>query len=295
MSLSRFFQQHEILDGISGRSPEEIRELFLEKGQEWFNRNPEERNLISENLKSMGLNSDKETVDAVADHVVLHYYEKILPLSCTPGFFAGFLKEHVEYKEAADMLRQAVSDGYGVLLATPHFGGVEFSAPVLSLASLPVNPVLRFTTEEFSRKARDKAEVLKASGHFSGINFVEIGRPGTQAALEMMAVLRRGEILMSVFDENTEYSTEVELFGRKVYGGAGLDRILKAASSAVKVFTFFMIRKDTDQYQLELKEVCPDKEMAQRMFDNLEEVVRKYPEQWYYLHEEIPFVNREGS
>ncbi|MFW5960563.1 MAG: lysophospholipid acyltransferase family protein [Chitinivibrionales bacterium] len=295
MSLSSFFQKPEVLDAIPGSSPEEIRELFLEKGEEWFNRNPEDRSLISENLKSMGLNSDKEMVNAVADHVILHYYEKILPLSCTPGFFAGFLKEHVEYEEAVERLRQAVSDGCGILMATSHFGGVEFIAPVLSLASLPVNPVLRFTTEGFSRKARDKAEALKASGHFSGINFVEIGRPGTQAALEMMAVLRRAEILLSVFDENTEYSTEVELFGRKVYGGAGLDRILKAASSDVKVFTFFMIRKETNKYQLELKEVQPDKEMVQRMFNNLEDVVRKYPEQWYYLHEEIPFVNKEGS
>ncbi|MGM0462633.1 MAG: hypothetical protein ACQEQ4_09490, partial [Fibrobacterota bacterium] len=109
--------------------------------------------------------------------------------------------------------------------------------------------------------------------------------------LDMYAALRRKELLFTVFDEETEYSTEVELFGKRILGGAGIDKIIKPARAFIKVFTLFMVRTGDTTYRLEIHPVDENsKTPAQDMYRNLENVLSTHLEQWYFLHEEVPVV-----
>jgi len=136
----------------------------------------------------------------------------------------------------------------GVLVTISHFGAVEFITPFLSSLLLKMNVCLRFTTESFSQKAHVYAENMAKSGSFAPINFIEIGKPGTRAALDMASAIRRGEILVSVFDEETDYSIPVPLMGKMVPGGAGLHKLIQFAGEQCAVCTAHCVRREHETY-----------------------------------------------
>jgi len=290
MGLSGYLQSPEILKSVYGKSPVELRSLLLKKGLQWYASHVQEQERIAHNLTHFGFTCSEDLVERVKEHIILHYYEKVLPLCGDPAWYHDFLRQNVELGEIG-AIEKSIKDGRGVLVATAHFGAVELIVPCLSMFRIPVHPVLRFTTEQFSKIAHQHAQNMEKSGLFGHIHFIEIGKAGTAAALDMAAVLRKKEVLTSVFDEKTEYSIPVRLFGRQVYGGAGLDRLLKFANTPVALFNAFMIRTGVNRYRLKLVDVAknaPDPVIE--MFRNLEQVVGDAVEQWYFLHEEIPFA-----
>lgn len=296
MSLSKYLQSQEILQYVPGKKPDELRSFILDKGLDWYIQHPEESERIKNNLCCLDISASDDLIMDIQKHVILHYYEKILPLCGSPEFYYNFLNDNVDLKDAINTLKKAINEGNGILIAAAHFGGVELIVPCLSMHKLPLHIALRFTTEQFSSIAHKVAEKMAASGFFDQIIFIEVGKPGTMAALDMAGVLRKKEVLISVFDEKTDYSIPVKLFGKEVWGGAGLDRLLRFTKTEVSVFNAFMIRTDTGTYQLKVIEInIVTENPVQSMFANLEKIVEDNLEQWYFLHEEIPFVDQEAG
>lgn len=290
MSLSKCLQSVEILTDIKGKSFSYIEELLTEKGMQWFSENPDEEKLISDNLEALGLEFTPELVQEIKRHIILHYVEKILALSGTPEEFSQVIDSHVDYSEAKELIEKASEKG-GVLIATPHFGGVELVVPTIARMGKLPNAVMRFSTPELSEKAQGFADMMASTGHFSQIKFIEIGKPGVSSAMEMAAALRRKEVLFTVFDEETEHSSVVELFGKKVLGGAGLDKLLRFTGEDVSVFNVFMTRTAPQQFKMVLKEVDPKgDDPIQQMYNHLEDALKENLVQWYFLHEEVPFA-----
>ena len=80
----------------------------------------------------------------------------------------------------------------------------------------------------------------------------------------------------------------------EILGGAGLDRLLRFTNTPVALFNAFMIRTDVNKYQLKFVEIEVTKENPiQKMFNNLENIVKENLEQWYFLHEDISFVDNQ--
>lgn len=290
MSLSRHLQ-HAIFSKPPSGDIRELKERLFAAGLSWYEQHPDESDALRRNLRLFDLPADDTMVDAVRRHVLLHYYEKLIPLFCTPEAYARYLSEHVTAAKAVDMLKRCQAEGKAALLAISHFGAVELVTLALALSGMAVTAALRFTTAELSQAAWERAEQFHASGHFSRISFIEVGKPGVAAALEMAAVVRRAGALVSVFDERTEYSVPVKLFERRLWGGAGLDRLLSFSRSPSALFAVFMVREGDERYRLELSEVPTDEENpVQGLYDRLQRVLTRHPEQWYFLHEEIPLV-----
>jgi lauroyl/myristoyl acyltransferase len=289
MGLSKTLQSKEILEEIVGKNFDEVKKILLSVGNKYYETNKEESEVIKNNLISFGLPNDDETIGAIQENIIIHYAEKVFPLTGTPDMLAEFIEKRINFSEAKTILDKSLQNG-SVLLATPHFGGVEFITPTISFMKLPVNPVLKFTTQHLSDKIREFSGAMEASGKFGKINFIELGKPNSQGALAMAGVLNKNEILFSVFDEETPYSNPADLFGKKVLGGAGLDKLLRFASNSVSVFTVFMLRQN-DEYLLKLLpiDINSDKPI-QQMYNNLEGILRDNFVQWYFLHEEIPFA-----
>jgi lauroyl/myristoyl acyltransferase len=289
MSLSKTLQSPQILSQTAGKSFDEIKKILAVKGEEYYAQNPQESETIKENLSAFGLPCDEETVKEVRKNIVYHYVEKIFPITGTPARLAEFIEKRVDFSAAKDLISSALKNG-SVLIATPHFGGVECITPTISYMKFPVNAVLKFTTQNFSDKARDFAKSMEESGMFAPINFIELGKPGSQGALLMASVLKKKEILLSVFDEETPYSKPVKLLGKEVLGGAGLDKLLKFVSENVSVFTVFMVRNG-DNYEMKLLPIDAQSENPiQKMYENLEKILTQNFVQWYFLHEEIGFA-----
>ncbi len=292
MSLSKHLQSPQILQTLPGKNPEDVRALFLEKGMAWYAKHPEESELICANLESFNLPHEPNLIEAIKEHIILHYFEKVYAFCGDTRFFYEFIQERIDVKEAVAQLQDFIGSGKGVLLAVPHFGAVEFVVPSISAHKLPINCVLRFTTDNFSKQVHTYAQTMEQSGLFGPLGIIEIGKPKTMAALDMAAALRRKEILLSVFDEETEYSRPVTLFNRKVSGGAGLDKLIKHTRRSVSTVNAFMVRTDSNHYQLKLFAIDGDEaDPIQKMYQNLEKVLKDHLEQWYFLHETIPFID----
>ncbi|NLG17051.1 MAG: hypothetical protein GX556_06935 [Fibrobacter sp.] len=291
MSLSKYIQSPELLENIKEKTTAELRAQVLHRGNQWYSENPHEADLITDNLRKLDIPFTPELLEKIKTNIILHYYEKLLPLCGSVEKYHSFLKSSVDCEEAVKTLRLSVDSGRGMLLSVAHFGAVELLSPSLSAHGFRLNAALRFTTEQFSRMAEKQSKAMEESGLFSQIRFIEIGKPGTSAALDMAAALRRKEVLISVFDEETPYSKPVSLFRKTVLGGSGLDKLLTFVNAPVDAFTAFMIREGDDRYRLELLKL-PDNSgaMLQSMYHHLETMVKRACEQWYFLHEEIPFA-----
>jgi lauroyl/myristoyl acyltransferase len=290
MSLSKTLQSPNILSMIVGKSFDEMKDILTVQGGEYYADNPQEGETIRKNLASFGLPSDMDTVKHVQEHIIYHYAEKILPLAGTPAQLAEFIEKRIDFSQAKDLITNALQNG-SVLIAVSHFGGVECIVPTLAYLKFPINPVLKFTTQNFSDKLRGFAKLMEKSGLFAPVNFIEIGKPGSQSASLMMKVLGKKEILFSAFDEETPSSKPVKLFNRSVLGGAGLDRLLKFADGNASVFNAFLIRAGGN-YRMQLLPIdIKAEDIIQQMYSNLQSVLEQHFEQWYFLHEEIPFVD----
>jgi lauroyl/myristoyl acyltransferase len=294
MSLSRFIQSQELLSRVALMQPDELKSHVTELTVKWYKENPEARALIESNLDRLGIINSPEQTDSVIEHTGLHYFEKLLPLCLGTRRFFEFLQKNIDMSSAVSILREAQSQKKPVLCATPHFGAVEFITPALASQGFPLSAVLRFTTEKFSQQAHAHAQAFTDSGLFAAISFIEIGKPGVPAALEMAAVLRRQGILMSVFDEETEYSIPARIFNAELMGGAGLHKLVAFCGADPLVLAAFMVRLDNGKYRLYLETADGGpKEAVQAMYNRLDNHAKINLEQWYFLHEEIPFCGLE--
>jgi lauroyl/myristoyl acyltransferase len=96
---------------------------------------------------------------------------------------------------------------------------------------------------------------------------------------------------MSVFDENTRYSLDINLFNRHVFGGAGLHKLVSFMHGEITVCIAFALRTGNETYELHLVNVdSRDPSLVQTMYQSFERICANHLEQWYFLHEEIPFV-----
>lgn len=294
MSLSSYLQSEEILKEVPGKNSQEIRSYILERGLTWCRKHPEERDKVAKNLQLLNLPSTDELISNIQKHIVLHYFEKILPFGLGPEKYCDFLNTNISFND--QKLHHIINDGNGVLIALAHFGAVELIAPRLTTSKLPIYPALRFSTGRFSQIFQKFGEELTKRDLAGEINFIEIGKPGTTAALDMAVAIRKKGVLVTVFDEKTDYSIPVTLFSKKVWGGAGLDKLITFVRSPLVIFNAFLIRRGDNAFELKLMDVDTDSENPiQSMFTNLETVVKDHLEQWYFLHEEIPFIENSSD
>jgi lauroyl/myristoyl acyltransferase len=290
MSLSKYIQTA-LMPEIRSISSGDLQQRVLDLGRKWFSDNHEESALIVTNCQKLGVDVTDERIQAIKDNILLHYYEKLLPFTGTLDSYYDFIKTMIDGEETVEKLKASISKGAGVLLASAHFGAIEFTVPYLATHFLPMNVLMKFSTEALSKTAHDMANRFFENGHFGQIKFIELGKPGTSAAMDMAAVLRKKEILLTVFDEKTDYSIPVKLFGKKVWGGAGLHKIITYTARNIALYSIFMIRQKDGRYKLSANEINAESPDAmQQIYQTLESVLSQHFEQWYFLHEDLPFV-----
>jgi len=295
MSLSKHIQTS-IIPKIKGIRPSALRQMVLDTGKEWFESHGDDITLIINNLRHLNIGTSPELIENIKLNILLHYYEKLLPLILTPQEFATFIDTNVDLSSCISKIVEVKNSGRGILLALAHFGAVELIGPSIARHKIPLNAVLKFSTEQLSRSVHDHADKLLQSGLFGPIHFIELGKPQTNGAMDMAAALRRSEALLAVFDEETPYNIPVTLFNKTFNGGSGLDKLIMYTQRNIAVFTAFMVRCGNDHYKLVLNEIDSSGKMAvQRLYDSLAEILAEHLEQWYFLHEELPLIETVNS
>ncbi len=179
--------------------------------------------------------------------------------------------------EGGDNLRQAFEAGRGVILVTGHIGNWELGGMFFGHQGVKVNVV---TLPDGNDRIDAIREMYREQ--YAVATIVLDGSPF--ASLEMMAALRRNEMLAMLVDQwGKSDGVPVRFLGRPFYLPRG-PFVLSRATGA-PILPAFVVR-DGSSYRgiVEPPFVVEQDDFegyATRLAGSLERIIRRYPEQWY--------------
>lgn len=202
------------------------------------------------------------------------------------GFFYRRLGRHVTYNrlEIWQNLRPKYH-GKGGLILTAHFGNFELLPAGHAMHGYQISLVHH--TQRFLPGDALMTFIRERVG-------VQIIRKH-KAAREMLRTLRRGHLIGIPFDQNAKRSEAVwvPFFGEMAATPSGFDRLAMIAGAPV-VPAFIVRQPDGRHHVIEIYDEIPQQRTGDKDADALvntaryqmaiEEMVRKHPEQWLWMH-----------
>ena len=186
--------------------------------------------------------------------------------------------------EGVELTRKKHEEGKGVILLAAHFGNWEYSGIAGGLTmqipfSIIIKPQRNILVSDWLNKMRTRwgNEVIPL-----GISIRQVYKALKDGKIVAMAADQRG----------SADGIRVNFFGRKaaVYPGPAI----LALKTWAPIFYGVSVRQPDNSYIIKFEEVdtknLPESEeekiveLSQRLTDYLENIVRKYPEQWLWMH-----------
>ena len=172
-------------------------------------------------------------------------------------------------------------DGNGVLFVTIHFGNWDLGAAAVADHGYPTAVI----ADTFAEPKLNEL-VLRARRHL-GIEILPAERLGPQ----LLRALRRNQVVAALIDvPQGESGVEVQFFGATIAVPDGVARVALRSRASVVAATVPRLATWSDQVtgDLERVEFEPSgnqerdvRALTQAIFDTLETMVRRRPEQWY--------------
>ena len=202
--------------------------------------------------------------------------------------FPRYTPENVEQVVVYDGLenyQNAYARGKGVLFLTAHFGGWELSAFTHSLHGHWMHVVVRAMDNVYLDRLIRQYRTMHGNQIVEKDDFVR----------GLLAAMRAGEVVGILMDTNMTppQGIFVDFFGISACTASGLARIaLKTEAAVVPTFTIwdaglgkYRLRFDPAVELVRTDDLEADiKTNTQRFTSIIEEYVRKYPEQWLWVH-----------
>ncbi len=171
--------------------------------------------------------------------------------------------------------------GSGIVIMTMHFGNWDLGAAILALKGFPISAI----ADEFRNSGLNRL-VIGSREHL-GMKVIPVGRMGPG----ILRALRNNDVVALLVDiPQPEGGVEVEFFGSTISVPDGPARIALRAGSSVVTATLPRLGRWGDQVGADIAPVefepTGDQErdvqaLTQQVFRNLEDLVRRHPEQWY--------------
>lgn len=217
------------------------------------------------------------TVRAMFRHFGMSVFELAWLPNMTPE-----LRERTSVVVGMDRLLSVLDSGRGVIIFTAHCGNWEWLSYVCGTYGRPVSVLQR---ERDSPEMNRYITELRAR---AGVKTIDRGSPSS--AREMINAVRRGGILAFVLDQNirTE-SVKVPFFGVPALTPIGPVRF--AVRTEATVLLALAARMPDGRHYLEFREPFPCSKdddpvaLATRVTREYEEHIRRYPEQWVWMHD----------
>jgi Kdo2-lipid IVA lauroyltransferase/acyltransferase len=197
---------------------------------------------------------------------------------------AESIRRLVRY-EGTEHFLAAEREGKGILLLTAHVGNFELMALAHSLLAGPIH---------FIARPLDNERVDRYLGSLRSLHGNRI-IDKKKAARQVLVALKNGEMVGILADQNATRSEGVfvDFFGCPASAFLGPARLAMRAGAAV--FPVFIVRDGLDGTHT--IHVCPRvdvarsgdrkadvRETTQRFQKAIEDFVRRYPEQWFWVH-----------
>jgi KDO2-lipid IV(A) lauroyltransferase len=184
-----------------------------------------------------------------------------------------------------DNYTQACKEGRGVLLLGAHFGNWEIGNAALAIMTRPFVFIYRILDSAFLEK---NITAVRAS-------YGNVSLSKENAMRPMIRLLKKGATINLLIDQNVAWygGVFVDFFGRPACTTSGL--ALLALHTGTPVLPAFTHRRPNGKYVLEIgkkveiiKTTDRDNDVllnTQNFTNIIEEKIRRYPEQWFWLHQ----------
>jgi Kdo2-lipid IVA lauroyltransferase/acyltransferase len=184
--------------------------------------------------------------------------------------------------EGDEAMLKLIDEGRGVVLFTAHVGNWEWLSIAMGLFSRPTSVLQR---------ERDEGEMNRYITEFRarvGVQSIDRGSPSS--ARQMINAVRSGGILAFLLDQNmrTE-SVKVPFFGRPALTPIGPVKF--AIRTEAMVVTALQERRPDGTHHIRISEPIACKRtddpvaLAARITRDIEEHIRRVPEQWVWMHD----------
>jgi KDO2-lipid IV(A) lauroyltransferase len=232
---------------------------------------------VARSMKNQTPSEINKIVRGVLRGIVQHYQEKMFNGFLAMPKFRKFLHSRVSFDGYERVLQDALKEGRGVIIATAHYGALEFLPIYLAVIKYATVTMAKFTTEKLKNII-----IPRANG--DGLDIIVPGDV-TNVLHEATKVLTQNKIFVTQCDETEEWRPDrnhtMEFLGRKIHP----DRMLKVLCKRTgAVLLFGLLRRDSkNRYELILHRV-PDEgdvPISVRTLKLLEEYIYRYPDQWY--------------
>jgi len=274
---------------LSGLSLERLQSLGRILGSVAYCTLHNRRETAEKNCEVIGIPSDQ--IDDVVKSSFRHTFSAYMESFYTRNIDQKFLDEKVEVEYI-----DGTPEDRGCFMVSAHFGGWEL-APYVMTGKLGLKGAV------VARKIKDKKvdEFIKAQRINASADYIH-HRNATETIKEY---LDKGLSVGVLLDHSSmpKDSMAVPFFGLNTTFIKGIP--LLAVRRNYPILTAFIIRKNDGFKMIVYPYIYPDKtlkpkerahDLALKINGRFEEVIRKYPDQWYLIHKRFKrLIDKDGN
>jgi KDO2-lipid IV(A) lauroyltransferase len=185
--------------------------------------------------------------------------------------------------EGESYFQEVIAYGRGVIIAMPHLGSWDVAAAFVPAYGIHVTAVV---------EGHAFAQIVEGARRYQGVKLVERDR----SLRALYAALARNEsiVLLSDIAHGAVQTVYVPFFGRPAPFPAGPARL--ALRTGAPILVVFCVRLGETSYHIEaLPPIWPDlqaskteatavERLTAALAQGFQQVVQRYPEQWYPYH-----------
>ncbi len=239
---------------------------------------PRLRRIARQNLAMALPELDAAKREQIADGTFRSIGRLLLAIARFPSLRTSNIGQWIAY-EGLEHYAAAKQKGRGILVATAHLGNWELSAFAHALLTEPMHVMVRPLDNLLIDRLVEERRTLSG-------NHLIFKRDAARAVLK---ALRNNEAVGILMDQNTSESEGVfiDFFGKQACAGSGFVK-LAYRSQAPVVPGFALWDEQRKRYVLRFYpaiELTGDERTdTQRIHSFLERTVRRYPDQWMWIH-----------
>lgn len=252
-------------------------------GSLWFHGIRLRRQLVEENIRRCFPDWSQQQVLQVSKATFKNQGQMIVDFANMLFMKPSDILKNCSF-ENIEILQAALTEKKGVMLLGSHLSNGDYG--IASLAQSGLNIFL--VAKRFSNQGLD--ELLYRARHRFGTKSIAPRR----TSFEILKALKQNGIVIFVMDQfmGKPLGVATTFFGHPTGTAVGL--ALFAEKTKAPVIPCFAYRKTDGSYCVRFEEPIPfeykgDRDeslqwMTQKYTDKLEDVARRYPEQWLWLH-----------
>ena len=258
--------------------------IFISVFKLFYHLSPKSRLIVLHNLRRSFPEKDTNEIIKIAKGVYRHFAMVAAEFFNLPYINKENIHKWVEV-EGLENAQAALAKGKGALSIVAHFGNWELLTIAIPMQIRPMYIVYRPLDNPVIDNMVEYVRTMQ------GNELIPKGGSGKR----IMELLKENQIIGILSDQNVAAyeGVFVDFFGRPACTGVGL--AVMAMRSDAPVVPVFMARQKSGKYKLIIKPaieaVCTDNYEAdlqvntQRFTKIVEEIVREYPEQWFWFHQ----------